>query len=187
MNTSSISRRVWVIRCRRPSRGSGSAGSVTSTRSRSSRCSSSRAASCSARCSIAASSALRASLAALPVAARSAAGSSATLAQQVRQLGLAAEVLNADVLERVAVAGGGDRLLGLAPGCPRFGRSFGRHPTAQLVQGDRGRHRRVEGVGVDRDVRDVVGLRNDLLRQPVTLGADQERGPDGVGANKYVA
>ena len=46
---------------------------------RSRRCSSSCAASCSARCSIAASRALRASLAALPVAARSCAGSDATL------------------------------------------------------------------------------------------------------------
>jgi len=33
--------------------------------------------------------------------------------QEVRQLGLAPEVLDADVLERVGVAGGGDRLLGL--------------------------------------------------------------------------
>ena len=33
----------------------------------------------------------------------------------------------------------------------------GRHPTAQLVEGDGRRHRGVERVGRDRDVRDVVG------------------------------
>ena len=35
------------------------------------------------------------------------------VAQQVRQLGLAAQVLDADVLEAVRVGSGGDRLLGL--------------------------------------------------------------------------
>ena len=69
----------------------------------------------------------------------------------------------------------------------RFGRSFGRHGTgtAQFVQGDGRRHRRVEGVGGDRDVRDVIRLRDDLVGESVAFGPDQDRRADGAGGSIY--
>ena len=78
MKTSSISRRVAVIRWWRPTGATGLPGSVTSSTSAASRVSSSAPSSCALRASIAPSSARRASLAARPTAPRSSGGSWAT-------------------------------------------------------------------------------------------------------------
>ena len=75
---SSISRRIAVMMCNRPTGVTGVPGSVTSTASAASRASSSARSSSARRASTAASSALRASLAARPTAPRSSGASCAT-------------------------------------------------------------------------------------------------------------
>ena len=174
--TSSISRRVAVRRCRRPTGWAGAPGSVTSTRSAASRVSSSAASSASLRRSTSASSALRASLAARPTVPRSSGGSCGDAAQQVRQLGLAAEVLHARRCSTSsAEAGARQRLLGLGP---QLVDPVGHgHGLRHLVQGHGRGHRRVERLARvgDRQMGHAVASCHDLVRQPGPLGPDDER------------
>ena len=91
----------------------------------------------------------------------------ADVAQQVRQLGLAAEEAHADLFELGGCGGGGDR--GLPLGSQRGDAVGGAHGrvilVVQLVEGHGRRHGGVEGVRVgDRDVRDVVARGHDGSR-----------------------
>ena len=101
---SSISRVVRVIRCWWPSGRGGAPGIVTSIRSATSLASSSAASRRSADCSISASSSLRALLAAPPTGPRSSGGSCDDPAQDLGQLGFAAEVFDPQLLQRGARA-----------------------------------------------------------------------------------
>ena len=101
MNTSSISRRVWVIRCRWPFSGSGSAGSVTSTRSRSRRAVSSPAASSRRRLLDQRLERLAGLVGGLAGRGALLRGETGDGPEQVRELGLAPEVPDPDLLERV--------------------------------------------------------------------------------------
>ena len=109
---SSSSRRVWVSTCRRPTGWAGVPGSVTSTTSAASRVSSSERSSSALRASSAASTPRRAWLAALPTRPRSSGRQLGDAAQQLRQLGLAPEVLDAHALELLRGAGAVDGLRG---------------------------------------------------------------------------
>ena len=109
---SSSSRRVWVSRCRRPTGWAGVPGSVTSTTSAASRASSSERSSSALRASSAASTPRRAWLAALPTRAALLRRQLGDAAQQLRQLGLAPEVLDAHALELLRGAGAVDGLRG---------------------------------------------------------------------------
>ena len=172
---SSISRRIAVMTCSRPTGTAGVPGSVTSTASPASRASSSPRSSSARRASTAASSALRASLAARPTAPRSSGGSCGDAAQQVRQLGLAAEVGDPRLLQLGRAGGGRDRGGALAPAAARSSPSCARHPS-DFVEADRRRHRGVErlrrgsGCGPPRRTRRATSG-----RQPFALGADHER------------
>ena len=103
---SSISRRVCVIRCRRPAGCGGSPGSVTSIRSSASRASSSAASSSAVRPPSSSSSASRTSFAALPDRPALLGRQLADRAQRRGQLRLAAEVAHPQLLElgRLAAA-----------------------------------------------------------------------------------
>ena len=107
MKTSSISRRVAVIRCSRPSGVTGVPGSVTSIASAASRASSSAAASSSSRAATSASTRLARLVGGPADRAALLRRQLGDAAQQVRQLGLAAEVGDARVLELVRGGGGG--------------------------------------------------------------------------------
>ena len=94
-------------------------------------------------------------------------------AQQVRQLRLAAEHVDPDLLEGVAVGGGGDRGLPLVAqlGDPvKHGAPFSPTSYSATVAAIAG----VERFGADRDVRDLVAGRHDAGRQPLPLGPDDQ-------------
>ena len=117
-------------------------------------------------CRAASSSATRASLAALPTGPRSSGGSSRIQRRIVGELGLAAEVAHAQLLERARVGRLGDGGLGLGRGSSRRAVSAhrARHPIP-LVQRDRGRHRdveRVRAVGAQRDCATVTSAASAL-------------------------
>ena len=86
------------------------------------------------------------------------------VAQQVRELRLAPEVADPDLLERrvssaAAIAASASCLIWAI----RSVISCRRHPS-RLVEGDRGRHRGVQGMRVDGDVGGVVGRLDELSR-----------------------
>ncbi len=112
---SSSSRRVALSTCSAPDRLRRGAGQRHVDAVRAPACARAHPrASSPARAAISASSAWRAWLAALPTAPRCSGASVGDLAQHLRQLGLAAEVAHAQLLERIAARRLRDRRLGLA-------------------------------------------------------------------------
>ena len=112
----------------------------------------------------------------LPTAPRSSGGSCGDAAQQVRQLGLAAEeARRAPPRARRCAAARGDRGLARGPQLLRSGRSCARHPSA-LVERDRRRHRGVQrlrrGSGCGATSSHAATTR---VGQPLALGADHQR------------
>ena len=112
-------------------------------------------------------------------------------AQHVRQLGLAAQEAHPGLLERVGAGRPGDRRLALGPElCDAVDHRaailvFRPRPSGggagRGVQGDGRRHRGIQGLGRDRNVRDVVTRGDNVVRQAFALRPDDQGEGSGVG------
>ena len=167
---SSSSRRVWVSRCRRPTGWAGEPGSVTSTTSAISFASSSSRSTSSRRAAdqrLDRPARLVGRLADLAALLGRQLGDPA---QQLRQLGLAPEVLDAEALELVGGARARDRIRGRV-----LDLLDAVDHRAHLVHCHRRGHGRVQRLRGDRDVAHLVALGEHGVGQPFALRADHQR------------